>query len=100
MNYKILSQYDYDSYDDKLWGEMEQSSNLNTISVNDAEFIEYEYNPIYTNPLGSSHYGTTNYASGGATFISYKTFAVKIVMNSSNTCIVPRIKDLRVIALA
>ena len=53
-----------------------------------------------TNPLGGVHLGTTNYASGGATFISYKTFAVKIVMNSSNTCVVPRIKDLRVIALA
>ena len=98
--YKILSQYDYDTFDDKLWVAMEQSGNLNTISINDTEFIEYQFDPIYTNPLGGVHLGTTNYASGGATFISYKTFAVKIVMNSSNTCVVPRIKDLRVIALA
>ena len=98
--YKILSQYDYDTFDDKLWVAMEQSGNLNTISINDTEFIEYQFDPIYTNPLGGVHLGTTNYASGGATFISYKTFGVKIVMNSSNTCVVPRIKDLRVIALA
>ena len=50
--------------------------------------------------MGSSHDGTTNYASGGATFISYKTFAVTVVRNSSKTCIVPRIKDWRVIAVA
>ena len=79
---------------------MEQSSNLNSVSINDEEFIEYQYDPIYTNPLGGVHLGTTNYSSGGATFISYKTFAVKIVMNSSNTSVVPRVKDLRVIALA
>jgi len=98
--YKILSQYDYDNFDDKLWVAMEQSSNLNSVSINDEEFIEYQYDPIYTNPLGGVHLGTTNYSSGGATFISYKTFAVKIVMNSSNTSVVPRVKDLRVIALA
>jgi hypothetical protein len=89
--YKILSQYDFDAYEDKLWVEMQQTSNLNTLSVDPEEFIEYQFDPATAN---------TNYSVGGANFTSFKTFAVKIVMTSSNTSIVPRVKDLRVIALA
>ena len=70
---------------------MQQTSNLNTISTDPEEFIEYQFDPI-----GADVY----YSVGGANFTSYKTFAVKIVMTSSNTCVIPRVKDLRVIALA
>ena len=70
---------------------MQQTSNLNTISTDPEEFIEYQFDPITAN---------TYYSGGGANFTSYKTFAVKIVMTSSNTCVIPRVKDLRVIALA
>jgi hypothetical protein len=89
--YKILSQYDYDKFDDKLWKVMQQTSNLNTISTDPDEFIEYQFDPTTAN---------TNYSSGGAAFTTYKIFAVKIVLTSSNTSVVPRVKDLRVIALA
>ena len=89
--YKVLSQYDFDSFEDKLWKVMAQTSNLNTISTDSTEFVEYQFDPTTT---------TTNYSSGGAAFTSYKTFAVKIVMTSSNTSVIPRVKDLRVIALA
>jgi hypothetical protein len=89
--YKVLSQYDFDSFEDKLWKVMQQTSNLNTISTDPNEFVEYQFDPTTAN---------TNYSVGGANFTSYKTFAIKIVMTSSNTCVVPRIKDLRVIALA
>ena len=89
--YKILSQYDFDSFEDKLWILMQQTSNLNTISTDEEEFIEYQFDPTTAN---------TNYSVGGANFTSFKTFAVKLVMTSANTSIVPRVKDLRVIALA
>jgi hypothetical protein len=90
--YKVLSQYDVDSFEDKLWKVMQQTSNLNTISTDPEEFVEYQFDPITVN----------TYYSGpaGANFTSYKTFAIKIVMTSSNTCVIPRVKDLRVIALA
>jgi hypothetical protein len=89
--YKVLSQYDVDSFEDKLWKVMQQTSNLNTISTDPEEFVEYQFDPI-----GADVY----YSGGGANFTSYKTFAVKIVMTSSNTTVIPRVKDLRVIALA
>ena len=89
--YKVLSQYDFDSFEDKLWKVMQQTSNLNTLSTDPEEFIEYQFDPTTAN---------TYYSVGGANFTSYKTFAVKIVMTSSNTSVIPRVKDLRLIALA
>ena len=89
--YKVLSQYDFESFEDKLWKVMQQTSNLNTLSTDPEEFVEYQFDPTTAN---------TNYSVSTANFTSYKTFAVKIVMTSSNTCVVPRVKDLRVIALA
>jgi hypothetical protein len=90
--YKVLSQYDFDSFEDKLWKVMQQTSNLNTLSTDPEEFIEYQFDPT-----GADVYYQS---AGGANFTSYKTFAIKIVMTSSNTCVIPRVKDLRVIALA
>ena len=89
--YKVLSQYDPEPFDDKNWTVMGQTSQTNTVSLTDEEFIEFEYDPTGTN---------VNYTSGGATYTSFKTFAIKIVMTSTSTTKVPRIGDMRVIALA
>ena len=62
----------------------------NTVSLDENQFIEFQFDPSTTN---------TSYTSGGVTFLDFKVFAIKIVMNSTNTSIVPRIKDLRAIAL-
>ena len=70
---------------------MSQTSQTNTVSLTDEEFIEFEYDPVGIN---------VNYTSGGATYTSFKTFAIKIVMTSISTTKVPRIGDMRVIALA
>ena len=89
--YKVLSQYDPDPFDDKSWIVMTQTSKLNTVALDEDDFIDYEFNPLGTN---------VNYTSGGATFTTFKTFAIKIVMTSTSTSKVPRIDDMRVIALA
>ena len=89
--YKVLSQYDADPFDDKNWIVMGQTSKTNTVALDDKEFIEYEYDPTTAN---------VNYTSGGATYTSFKTFTIKIVMTSSTTTKVPILSDLRVIALA
>ena len=89
--YKVLSQYDGDPFDDKNWKLMGQTSQINTVSIDNEEVIEYEYDPTGAN---------VNYTSGGATYTSFKTFTIKIVMTSSTTAKVPVISDLRVIALA
>ena len=89
--YKVLSQYDPGTFNDREWKQMSQTTNLNNISLNDTDFIEYQYNPSTAN---------ANYTASGVTYTSFKTFAIKIVMTSTNTTKVPRIEDMRSIALA
>jgi hypothetical protein len=89
--YKVLSQFDPELFDDKSWIVMSQTSRINTVSLTETEFIDYEFDPIGTN---------VNYTSGGATYTTFKTFAIKIVMISTSTTKAPRIKDMRTIAMA
>ena len=89
--YKLLSQYDPGIFEDRPWQVMSQTSNLNNIALNDTDFIEYQYDPAAAN---------ANYTSNSVLYTSFKTFAIKVVMTSTNTTKVPRIADLRTIALA
>ena len=90
--YKILSLYDSDRFDDKNWVAMNQSSNANTVSLDENDMVEYQYDPV------NFH---VNYTVGSATFTSFKTFAIKVVMTgNASTPHVPRILDLRAIAMA
>ena len=91
--YKVLSQFDSDTFDNRPWEAMTESTNTNTVSASDefGEYLELEFSPVGAN---------TNYTSNSVTYDSFKTYAIKIVMTSSNTTKVPLIKDLRAIALA
>ena len=92
--YKVLSQFDPDTFDNKSWVLMtEGSQEINSISKtdDDDEYMELEFNPSTA---------TTSYTVSSVAYDTFKTFAIKIVMNSSTTTKVPLIKDLRVIALA
>jgi len=91
--YKVLSQFDPDTFDNKIWILMNETSNSNTVSRSDenGEYLELEFNPSGT---------TASYQVGSVTYANFKTFAVKIVMNSASTTKVPLIRDLRVIAIA
>ena len=63
-------------------------------SANSAGFAEYKYKAPYTVVSGP---GTTT--SALSTGEPFGTFSVKLVMLSSNSVKIPRIKDLRVLAL-
>jgi hypothetical protein len=89
--YKVLSQFDPAVFDDKLWVAMNQTSQLSTVALTDDEFIAYEYSTVG---------GNTNYVVSGATYTTFKTFTIKIVMTSNSTATIPRIADMRTIALA
>ena len=89
--YKVLSQFDPEPFDDKDWTVMTQTSQTNTVSLTENEFIDYEFDPTGTN---------VNYTNAGATYTTFKTFAIKIVMVSTSTTKVPRILDMRTIAMA
>jgi hypothetical protein len=91
--YKVLSQFDADTFDNRPWVLMGETTNTNTVSASDDEdnYLELEFTPTTA---------TTTYVANNSNHATFKTFAIKIVMTSADTTKVPLIKDLRVIALA
>jgi len=93
--YKVLSQFDADIFEDRPWQTMKEISNTNAVSVSDNrdEYLELEFVP-------DNNAESTDYVTNSVTYDSFKTFAIKIVMNSATTNKVPLLKDMRAIALA
>ena len=98
---KILSAEDSDTFKSKNWIQLEKQGNGDDTysSLSDrTNFKEYTYGlpvDIKTATNGGVQY--TN--SVGTKFTSFRYYAIKIVLTSTNTAIVPRASDLRVIAL-
>lgn len=90
---KFLHQTDPGSFDDKDWIELTTTEALSTQT---SSFVEYSYDIPSTSLNGD---GVFEYTSGGVTYTGYKTFAVKVVMLSSKQCVVPKVRELRAIAL-
>ena len=91
--YKILSGTDETQFKDREYQKMECFNPTTTSSPNDYEYREYEYRPSLTD-------NSVSYTSAdGISYTSFKTFAIKIVMTSNDKAIVPKVKDLRIIAL-
>ena len=65
-----------------------RSPNIDEVSYN-----EYEYRPSLTS------YSITYTSDTGVTYDSFKKFSIKIVMTSKDPAIVPKIRDLRIIAV-
>lgn len=93
--YKILSTSDPDVFDDKSWQLMTELGNSNFVSLNENDFRELTFAPGINGIANNS----VSYTSAGTAFTTFRTFAIKIVMSSSNTGIVPRVADMRAIAL-
>jgi hypothetical protein len=91
--YKVLSGSDATPFKDRPYLKMECYNPTIAASTTTEDFREYEYRPSLTNDVVT--YSTDN----GVTYDSFKTFAIKIVMTSTDPSIVPKVKDLRVIAL-
>jgi hypothetical protein len=85
---------DPSNFDDLPWVELALTkSPLNASSI--SGYAEYEY----TIPDANKTSGVYEYTIGGATFSGYKRFAVKIIPTSTNTSVVPLVRELRAIAL-
>lgn len=97
---KFLNQQDSDPISRKNWIEMEKQASGDLIysSIADRDnYKEFTFAPpesLKTGPIGE-----IQYTSGGTTYTGYKYFAVKIVLTATNPAIVPRVADLRVLAL-
>lgn len=105
---KLLNDEDPDAFDNKVWTKMTMIAGNNTRSspINTQDWIEFEYEMPTTAPATSAAYknlsndGIVEYVDAdGGVFSSFKTFAIKIVLLSSDRVFVPRINDVRCIAL-
>ena len=113
---KIHNAEDGQSFEDKDYSLLTQITASNTISdsVDTTDYREFEYgftantngdNFLGSNSdnqakLNSANNNVVSYRdSDGAIYATYKTFAIKIVMTSTGTNIIPLVKDMRAIAL-
>ena len=106
---RIQNEEDNDNFRDKHYTKLTQDTGTLLFSslTNENDFIEYEYGFPTTNAtsLGAFNFASNNdvvryFNSANAHFDTYKSFALKIVLRSSvGSQLVPRVKDLRSIAL-
>jgi hypothetical protein len=98
---KLLHQEDNEPFRQKSWLEMIKEGDGDSVysSISDRfNYKEYKYLLPTASMTGS--YGQVQYTNNSGTkFTGYKYFAVKIVLTAENPAIVPRVADLRCIAL-
>jgi hypothetical protein len=90
--YKVLSDSDATPFKDRPYEKMVCINPTVTSSPDNETFREYEFRPSAT--INAITYAGIN----GVTYDSFKTFAIKVVLTSSDPAIVPSVKDLRIIA--
>ena len=89
--YKILSSDDVDVFDNKGYQLMTIIRGATNVSLNQDDWKDFVHAPGVDNIAADRvQYGS---------FVSFKYFAIKIVMTSTDTTKVPRIRDFRVVAL-
>ena len=106
---KFWNSTDSEVFEEKQWTQLSTDNTLVSSKANAYDFIEYVYNVPNTVPVDKTAYLNTSNPSGniirytneaGQVFDNYKAFAIKIVLLSSDSSIVPRIQDYRAIAVS
>lgn len=92
---KFQNATDSTSFDDLPWIELELTK-APLDSNSRSGYVEYEYTIPDANKNGSDVF---EYTVGSATFTGYKSFAVKVIPLSTNSSVVPLVRELRAIAL-
>lgn len=90
--YKVLSADDADSFENKRWKNMTPISGINSYSLNKSDVRNYMYAPGTNNTAD-------NYISYDG-FTTFKYFAVKVVMRSTDETNPPKISNFKAIALS
>lgn len=91
--YKILSGSDTTPFRDRPYQKMEIVNPPLAFSKTTSEFTEFEYKPSLTEN------SVTYTSEDGVTYDTFKTFSIKIVMTSLDPSVIPKVRDLRIIAL-
>lgn len=104
---KFWNSTDNESFEDKHWTQLTTNNTLLSSKANSLDFIEYIYNVPNTEPVDQTAYLNANNSNilrytndAGQVFDTYKAFAIKIVLLSSDSSIVPRLQDYRAIAVS
>jgi hypothetical protein len=92
---KFLSSSDSEAFEDKNWQLLTPVGNANFVSINQDDYRELLFAPG-TNGVPSN---SISYESQNSSYNSFKIFAIKIVMASTNSADVPKVRDLRAIAI-
>lgn len=97
--YKIMSASDPDqNFLNKKWVKMNKAQNKNIYAQDGTTYTDYSF---ISPAAGANPPTTTTYVgSNGVTYSGFNTFAIKIVLTSSSTTIVPTCKNLRALAIA
>jgi hypothetical protein len=94
---KLKNLVDPDPFDSKSWIEMEKVADTVSSLVDRNDFRGFEFKLPDSILTGSS--GEVQYVSNGITYTTYKQYSIKIALLSNNSAVVPRVADLRAIAL-
>jgi hypothetical protein len=92
---KYLASGDPQTFGEKNWALLTQIDGNNFVSVNQDDYREMTFAP----GTNGTPVNNISYISGNVTYTSFNTFAIKVVMTSPDPTDVPKIKQLRVIAL-
>lgn len=107
---KLIGSDDQDPFDSKMWTKMNMtatSAQVFSSPINPEDMREYEFDMptsiLHTDGSATTAYlnnGIVQYArADGALVVGFKTFCFKVVFKSSNPVKVPRLNDIRAIAL-
>ena len=88
--YRVHNSEDPDNFEDRPYVLMTQETDINRISASETDVNEYVFRSSANNVA---------YTSGSIRYDKFKTFAVKIVLGSASTSVIPKVKDLKAVAL-
>jgi len=92
---KYLAQTDPESFEDKEWQLLTPLGNANFVSTSESDYRELVYAPG-SNGVESNSISYTSL--DGSTYGAFKTFAIKVVLTSTSSTVVPKVRNFRAIA--
>ena len=88
--YRVHNSEDPTSFEDRPYVIMTQETDANRISASETDVNEYVFRSSANNVA---------YTSGSIRYDKFKTFAIKIVLGSASSSVIPKVKDMKAVAL-
>ena len=88
--YRVHNSEDPTNFEDRPYEIMTQETDINRISASESDVNEYVFRSSANN---------VTYTSGSIRYDKFKTFAIKIVLGSASSSVIPKVKDMKAVAL-